>query len=42
MHGFPYFIKKLYFTDIFIRSKEWKDINEKYVLIFLFYEESQI
>ena len=31
-----------WFTDILIRSKERKEINQKYVLISLFYEESKI
>ena len=42
MYGFPYFIRNQWFKDIFIRSKERKEINEKYVLISLFYEESNI
>ena len=31
-----------WFKDILIRSKERKEINEKYILISLFYEESKI
>ena len=42
MYGFPYFIMNKGFKDILIRSKERKEINEKYVLISLFYEESKI
>ena len=43
MYGFPYFIKNKWVKDILIRSKERKEINKKkYVLIFLFYGESQI
>ena len=42
MVGFPYFIRNQWFEDIFIRNKERKEINEKYVLISLFYEESNI
>ena len=42
MYGFPYFIRNQRFKDIFIRSKERKEINDIYVLISLFYEESKI
>ena len=42
MYGFPYFIMNKWFKDILIRSKERKGINEKYVIISLFYEESNI
>ena len=31
MYGFPYFIRNQRFKDIFIRSKERKEIIEKYV-----------
>ena len=36
------FIRNQRFKDIFIRSKERKEIIEKYVLISLFYQESKI
>ena len=42
MYRFPYFIRNKWFKDILIRSKERKEINEKNVLISLFYEESKI
>ena len=42
MNIFPYFIRNPWFKDILIRSKGRKEINEKYVLISLFYEESKI
>ena len=42
MYGLPYFIRNKWFKEILIRSKEWKEINEKYVLISLFYEQSKI
>ena len=32
MYGFPYFIRNQRCKDIFIRSKERKEIIEKYVL----------
>ena len=41
MYGLPYFIRNQRFKDIFIRSKKRKEINEKYVLFSLFYEESK-
>ena len=41
MYGFPYFISNKWYKDILISSKQWKEINEKYVLISLFYEESK-
>ena len=42
MYRFPFFIRNKWFKDILIRSKERKAINEKYILISLFYEESKI
>ena len=39
MYGFPYFIRNKWYKKILIRSKE---INERYILISLFYEESKI
>ena len=42
VYGFPYFIMNKWVKDILIRSKERKEINEKYVLISLFYGESRI
>ena len=42
MYGFPYFIMNKWFKYILIRCYERKEINEKYVLIYLFYEESKI
>ena len=42
MYRFPYFIRNKWFKENLIRSKERKEINEKYVLISSFYEESMI
>ena len=42
MYEFPYFIRNQLFKDMFIRCKERKEINEKLVLISLFYEELKI
>ena len=36
MYGFPYFIRNQRFKDIFIRIKERKEVNEKYVLFHYF------
>ena len=42
MYRFPYFIRNKWFKENLIRSKERMEINEKDVLISLFYEESKI
>ena len=42
MYGFPYFISNQRLKDTFRRSKERKEINEIYVLISLFYQDSKV
>ena len=42
MYIFPCFIRNQWFKDIFRRSKERKEVNEKYVKFSLFYGESKI
>ena len=40
-YRFPYFIRNQWFKDIFIRSIERKEINEKYVLISVFFRNKR-